>query len=226
MSGLHSRNETVYYKLLVDHLKEMLPIVYDPTVGEAIEKWSSDYRESRAVYLNINRPEDIRTAFESLELNADDIDLIVASDAEQILGIGDWGVNGTDISVGKLAIYSAAAVIHPDRVLAVNLDVGTNNEALLNSPDYLGNRHSRVRGERYDNFIAEYLKTASEFFPKALLHFEDFGPSNARRILEQYRDDYRIFNDDLQGTGAIVMAAVIASLKAKGETFADQRLLV
>lgn len=226
LDQLHNRNETLYYRLLTDHLAEMLPVVYDPTVGEAIKKWSRDYRRSRAVYLNINHPEDIYASFENLGLGADDVDLIVASDAEEILGIGDWGVNGTDISIGKLAVYTAAAGINPARVIAVNLDVGTDNEQLLNDPAYLGNRHARVRGERYDQMIAAYLQTASSLFPNALLHFEDFGPSNARRILEQYRDQYCIFNDDMQGTGAIVMAAVFSALKVTKQTFAEQRLVV
>ncbi|WP_040975560.1 NAD-dependent malic enzyme [Necropsobacter massiliensis] len=226
LDQLHNRNEILYYRLITDHLAEMLPIVYDPTVGEAIKKWSRDYRRSRAVYLNINRPEDIKASFETLGLDPDDVDLIVVSDAEEILGIGDWGVNGTDISVGKLAVYTAAAGIDPSRVIAVNLDVGTDNEALLNDPAYLGNRHARIRGERYDHLINEYLKVASAMFPNALLHFEDFGPSNARRILQQNREKYRIFNDDMQGTGAIVMAAVISGLKVTKQTFADQRLVV
>ncbi|MDD2183306.1 NAD-dependent malic enzyme [Kingella sp. SNUBH-2017] len=226
LDQLHNRNEVLYYKLLTDHLAEMLPIVYDPTVGEAIKKWSRDYRRSRAVYLDINHPEAIRESLESLGLGANDVDLIVVSDAEEILGIGDWGVNGTDISVGKLAVYTAAAGIDPARTIAVNLDVGTDNEALLNDPTYLGNRHARVRGERYDALIAEYLKTAAELFPNALLHFEDFGPSNARRILVENRERYRIFNDDMQGTGAIVMAAVFSGLKVTKQNFAEQRLVV
>ena len=226
LDQLHNRNEVLYYRLLTDHLAEMLPIVYDPTVGDAIKQWSRDYRRSRAVYLNVNRPEDIRASFETLGLGADDVDLIVCSDAEEILGIGDWGVNGTDISVGKLAVYTAAAGIDPSRVIAVNLDVGTDNEALLNDPTYLGNRHARVRGERYDHLINEYVKIASEMFPNALLHFEDFGPSNARRILVENREKYRIFNDDMQGTGAIVMAAVISGLKVTKQSFAEQRLVV
>lgn len=226
LDQLHNRNEVLYYKLLIDHLAEMLPVVYDPTVGEAIKKWSRDYRRSRAVYLDVNHPENIRASFETLGLGADDVDLIVVSDAEEILGIGDWGVNGTDISVGKLAVYTAAAGIHPGRAIAVNLDVGTDNEALLNDPAYLGNRHARVRGERYDALIASYLKTAAEMFPNALLHFEDFGPSNARRILVENRRQYRIFNDDMQGTGAIVMAAVFSGLKVTKQTFAEQRLVV
>ena len=226
LDQLHNRNEVLYYRLLVDHLQELLPVVYDPTVGDAIKEWSRDYRRSRAVYLSIDRPEDIRVSFESLGLGAADVDLLVCSDAEEILGIGDWGVNGTDISVGKLAVYTAAAGIHPARAIAINLDCGTDNQQLLDDLAYLGNRHPRVRGERYDAFIAEYLRVASELFPQALLHFEDFGPSNARRILERYRGTYRIFNDDMQGTGAIVTAAVISGMKVTGTSFADQRLVV
>jgi malate dehydrogenase (oxaloacetate-decarboxylating) len=226
LDALHDRNETLYFKLLADHLAELLPVVYDPTVGAAIKQWSHDYRRSRAVYLSVDRPDDVRTSLESLELGPDDVDLVVVSDAQEILGIGDWGVNGTDISIGKLAVYTAAAGIHPGRVVAVNLDVGTDNETLLNDPEYLGNRHARVTGAAYDRFVDTYLKTASELFPNALLHFEDFGPSNARRILVDHAQDYRIFNDDMQGTGAIVMASVISGLRVTGGTFAQQRLVV
>ncbi len=226
MNDVHDRNQVLYFKLLVDHLDELLPIVYDPTVGDAIEQWSSDFRDSRAVYLSIDRAEDIEASFGSLGLGPKDVDLIVVSDAQEILGIGDWGVNGSDISIGKLAVYTAAAGIDPARVVAVNLDVGTDNERLLNDPTYLGNRHARVTGKRYDDFVAVYLKTVAELFPAALLHFEDFGPTNARRILVDNSDQYRIFNDDMQGTGAIVMAAVISGLKVTGERWSDQRLVV
>ncbi|MFJ2735058.1 MULTISPECIES: NAD-dependent malic enzyme [unclassified Streptomyces] len=226
LNEIHDRNQILYFKLLADHLDELLPVVYDPTVGDAIQQWSVDYRDSRAVYLSIDRPEDVKASFESLALGADDVDLIVVSDAQEILGIGDWGVNGTDISIGKLAVYTAAAGIDPNRVIAVNLDVGTDNEQLLNSPPYLGNRHARVTGERYDDFIALYLRTVSELFPNALLHFEDFGPSNARRILVENADKYRIFNDDMQGTGAIVMASVFSALKVTGKRWTEQRLVV
>ncbi len=226
LDQLHDRNEVLYYRVLVDHLTELLPVVYDPTVGEAIKKWSHEYRRSRAVYLSVDRIEDVRVSFESLGLGPDDVDLLVVSDAEAILGIGDWGVNGTDISVGKLAVYTAAAGVHPDRVIAVNLDAGTDNELLLNDPTYLGNRHARVRGEAYDALINEYLSVVSELYPRALLHFEDFGAGNARRILQANRERYRIFNDDMQGTGAIVMAAVFSGMKVTGQTFADQRLVV
>jgi malate dehydrogenase (oxaloacetate-decarboxylating) len=226
LDRIHNQNQVLYYRLLSDHLAELLPVVYDPTVGDAIQQWSADFRDSRAVYLSIDRPQDVRASFDSLGLGADDVDLIVVSDAQEILGIGDWGVNGTDISIGKLAVYTAAAGIDPDRVIAVNLDVGTDNEQLLNNPRYLGNRHARVTGRRYDDFIARYLETAAALFPGALLHFEDFGPSNARRILVENAATYRIFNDDMQGTGAIVMAAVFSALKVTKGRWAEQRLVV
>ncbi|MDV8024789.1 NAD-dependent malic enzyme [Rhodococcus sp. IEGM 1330] len=226
LNALHDRNEIVYFRLLTDHLAELLPVVYDPTIGDAIEQWSHEYRRSRALYLSIDRIDDVRASFQTLGLGPDDVDLIVCSDAEEILGIGDWGVNGTDIAVGKLAIYTAAAGIDPARVIAVNLDVGTDNRALLDDPAYLGNLHERVRGKKYDELIETYLDVASELFPNALLHFEDFGPSNARRILTEHGEKYRIFNDDMQGTGAIVMAAVMSGMKVTGQNFADQRLVV
>lgn len=226
MEQLHDRNEVLYFKVLGDHLTEMMPIVYDPTVGEAIEKFSQEYRRPSGVFLSVDRPDDIAKAFENLGLGPDDVDLIVCSDAEEILGIGDWGVGGVEIAVGKLAVYTAAAGIDPRRVLAVSLDVGTNNEALLNDPLYLGNRHARVRGRAYDAFIEKYLRVSSSMFPNALLHFEDFGPGNARRILQTYGDEYRIFNDDLQGTGAITLAALFAALKVSRVPMRDQRLVV
>ena len=226
LNAVHNRNQVLYFKLLTDHLEELLPVVYDPTVGEAIENWSTDYRDSRAVYLSIDRPADVEASFAALGLGPDEVDLVVVSDAQEILGIGDWGVNGTDISIGKLAVYTAAAGIDPSRVVAVNLDVGTDNEKLLTSPMYLGNRHARITGERYDEFIALFLKTASEMFPNALLHFEDFGPSNARRILVENAEKYRIFNDDMQGTGAIAMASVLSALKVTVGRWCEQRLLV
>jgi malate dehydrogenase (oxaloacetate-decarboxylating) len=226
LEQLHDRNETLYYKLLADHLAELLPIVYDPTVGEAIENYSHEYRRPRGIYLSIDRPDDIAKAFGSLELGPADVDLIVCSDAEEILGIGDWGVGGIQIAVGKLAVYTAAAGIDPRRVIPVSLDVGTDNEALLNDPLYLGNRHARVRGADYDAFIQKYLETASSLFPDALLHFEDFGPGNARRILVSYGDKYRIFNDDMQGTGAITLAATLSAVKVTGVPMRKQKLVV
>ena len=226
LEQLHDRNETLYFKLLTEHLEELLPIVYDPTVGEAIERYSHEYRRPRGIYLSIDQPQDIAEAFATLGLGPGDVDLIVCSDAEEILGIGDWGVGGIQIAVGKLAVYTAAAGIDPRRVIPVSLDVGTDNENLLNDPLYLGNRHARVRGSAYDAFIEEYLKVASSLFPGALLHFEDFGPDNARRILVTRRDRYRIFNDDIQGTGAITLAAVLSAVKVTGIPLRDQKLVV
>jgi malate dehydrogenase (oxaloacetate-decarboxylating) len=226
LEQLHDRNEVLYYKLLADHLAELLPVVYDPTVGDAIEKYSHEYRRPRGIYLSIDRPDDMEAAFASLELGPADVDLIVCSDAEEILGIGDWGVGGIQIAVGKLAVYTAAAGIDPRRVIPVSLDVGTDNEALLNDPLYLGNRHARVRGATYDAFISKYLETASSLFPDALLHFEDFGPGNARRILVGYGEKYRIFNDDMQGTGAITLAATLSAIKVTGVPMREQKLVV
>jgi malate dehydrogenase (oxaloacetate-decarboxylating) len=176
--------------------------------------------------LSIDRPDDIQAALGTLGLGPGDVDLIVCTDAEEILGIGDWGVGGIQISVGKLAVYTAAAGIDPRRVVPVSLDVGTDNERLLNDPLYLGNRHARVRGAAYDAFIEKYLETASSLFPGALLHFEDFGAGNARRILLSYRDKYRIFNDDMQGTGAIVMAGLFNAVKVSGTRWRDQRAII
>jgi malate dehydrogenase (oxaloacetate-decarboxylating) len=226
LEQLHDRNETLYYRVLLDHLAELLPVVYDPTVGEAIEKYSHEYRRPRGIYLSIDRPDDIARAFATLELGPGDVDLIVCTDAEEILGIGDWGVGGIQIAVGKLAVYTAAAGIDPRRVIPVSMDVGTDNEALLNDPLYLGNRHARVRGADYDRFIERYLETAASLFPHALLHFEDFGPGNARRILVTYGDQYRIFNDDMQGTGAITLAATLSALKVTGVPMREQKLVV
>jgi malate dehydrogenase (oxaloacetate-decarboxylating) len=226
LEQLHDRNETLYFRVLSDHLAELLPIVYDPTVGEAIEKYSHEYRRPRGIFLSIDHPDDIEKAFATLGLGPGDVDLIVCSDAEEILGIGDWGVGGIQIAVGKLAVYTAAAGIDPRRVVAVSLDVGTDRESLLSDPLYLGNRHPRVRGADYDAFIETYLQTASSMFPGALLHFEDFGPSNARRILVTYGDTYRIFNDDMQGTGAITLAAVLSAIKVSGVPMREQKLVI
>jgi malate dehydrogenase (oxaloacetate-decarboxylating) len=226
LAALHDRNEVLYYKLLEDHLAEMLPVVYDPVVAQAIERFSHEYQRPDGVYLSIDDIDGVEAALRNYGLGADDVDLLVATDAEEILGIGDWGANGIAISIGKLAVYTAAAGIDPDRVIPVMLDVGTDRESLLNDPQYVGNRHSRARGDRYDQLIAAYVETASRLFPSALLHFEDFGPSNARRILNQYRDNARIFNDDMQGTGAITLAAILSGMRVAGSRASDQRVVI
>ena len=226
LAGLHDRNEILYYKLLESHLKEMLPVVYDPVVAQAIELYSHEFQRPNGVYLSVDDIDGVGRAFHNYGLGAEDVDLLVATDAEEILGIGDWGSNGMGISIGKLAVYTAAAGVNPDRVIPVMLDVGTDRESLLNDPMYVGNRHSRVRDKRYDQLIAAYVETATRLFPKALLHFEDFGPSNARRILNKYRDKAPVFNDDIQGTGAIILAAVLAGLRVAGTGPSEQRVVI
>ncbi|MDH2424931.1 NAD-dependent malic enzyme [Sphaerisporangium sp. TRM90804] len=227
LTALHDRDEVLFYRLLADHLREMLPIVYDPTVGEAIKRYSHEYRRPRGVYLSVDDPGGVATAFANLGLGPGDVDLIVASDAEEILGIGDWGAGGAiGIAVGKLAVYTAAAGIDPARVIPVALDVGTDNPALLEDPFYVGNRHARVRGRAYDDFIETYVSTVTGMFPSAVLHWEDFGPGNGRRILEKYAGRVATFNDDMQGTGAITLAALLSAVRASGTPLRDQRVVV
>ena len=226
LNALRDRNQVLYFKLLEDHLSEMLPVVYAPGVAQAIEHYSHEFQRPHGVYLSIDDVDGIERAFRNYGLGADDVDLLVATDSEEILGIGDWGANGMGISLGKLAVYTAAAGIDPNRAIPVLLDVGTDRESLLSDPIYVGNRHRRVRGERYDRLIEAYIETAARLFPNALLHFEDFGPANARRILVQYRDRARIFNDDMQGTGAITLAAILAGMRIAGTRPSDQRVVI
>lgn len=226
LAALHDRNEVLYYRLIEEHLKEMLPIIYAPVIAQAIQRYSHEFQRPNGVYLSIDAIDGVETAFRNYGLGPDDVDLLVATDGEAILGIGDWGSNGMAISIGKLAIYTAAAGINPGRVIPVMLDVGTDRRSLLDDPVYVGNRHERVRDHRYDELIAAYVETASRLFPNALLHFEDFGPSNARRILEQYRDRVRIFNDDMQGTGAITLAAILAGIRVAGSRPSEQRVVI
>jgi malate dehydrogenase (oxaloacetate-decarboxylating) len=226
MLGVHDTNVTLFYALMQRHLLEMLPVVYDPTVGEAIEKFSEVYTRPRGLFLSIDKADSVEDVLRGFGAQADDIDLIVASDAEEILGIGDWGANGIDISIGKLAVYTAAAGIDPHRVLPVVLDVGTDQERLLNDPAYIGYRHARVRGPAYDDFIDRYVQAARRTFPNALLHWEDFGSTNCRRILSRYQDSVPTFNDDIQGTGAIVMSGLFNALKVTGTKWRDQRVVV
>jgi malate dehydrogenase (oxaloacetate-decarboxylating) len=226
LDQLHNRHEVLYFKVLSEHLTELLPVVYTPTVGEAIQQFSGEYRGQRGLYLSIDSPDEIAESFETLGLGPDDVDLIVCSDAEAILGIGDWGVGGIQIAVGKLALYTAGGGIDPRRTIAVSLDVGTDNEQLLNDPFYVGNRHARRRGAEYDEFIQKYIETAHRLFPHAMLHFEDFGPANARAILDTYSPDYCVFNDDVQGTGAVVMAALYSGVKVTGIPMKDQKVVI
>ncbi|MGG3571710.1 NAD-dependent malic enzyme [Bacillus gobiensis] len=226
LNDLQNRNEVLFYKLLKNHLKEMLPVVYTPTVGEAIQEYSHEYRRPHGIYLSIDDIDGIEKAFENLHATAGDIDLIVTTDSESILGIGDWGVGGINIAVGKLAVYTAAAGIDPGRVIPVVLDVGTNNQKLVNDPLYIGNKHPRETGEKYDEFIDAYVKAATKFFPSALLHWEDFGNFNARNIMKKYNHKLPTFNDDIQGTGAVTLAAVLSAVKKLNTSLKDQRVVI
>ena len=226
LAALRDRNEVLFYRLLTDHLQEMLPIVYTPTIGEVIERFSHEYNRPRGVFLSIDHPDDIEGSLANYGLGAEDCDLIVATDSEGILGIGDQGVGGIQISIGKLTVYTAAGGIHPRRVIPVVLDAGTDNLRLLNDELYLGARHARVHGQRYDEFIDAYVTAATKLFPKALLHWEDFGAGNARRILDRYADRCCTFNDDMQGTAGVVFAAILAAIRASGTRLRDQRVVI
>jgi len=226
LSQLRDRNEVLFYRLLSENLEEMMPIVYTPTIGEAIERFSHEYHGARAVFLSIDHPELVEESLRNFELDADDVDLVVATDSEGILGIGDQGIGGVQIAVGKLALYTAAAGIHPRRAIPVVLDVGTDNLGLLHSDVYLGERHARVRGERYEEFIDTFVQAVTSMFPNALLHWEDFGPGNAHRLLNRYKERICTFNDDIQGTAAVVLAAVLAAVRLTGLPLAEHRVLV
>ena len=226
LTALHDRNEVLFYRLLAGHLREMIPIVNDLTVGMAMQQYHHECRRPRGVYLSIDHLDGIEAAFANLGVGPEDIDLILATDAEQILGLGDWGVGGIEISIGKLAIYTAAGGIDPTRVIPVMLDVGTNRESLLKDPMYVGNRHARVRGERYDAFIDAYVQTVTKLFPNALLQWEDFAPGSGRRILEKYRNRISTFNDDMQGTGAITLAAAVSAVRVCGAPMRNQRVVI
>jgi malate dehydrogenase (oxaloacetate-decarboxylating) len=226
LTGLHDRNEVLFFRLLADHLPEMLPIVYTPTVGNAIERYSHEYRRPRGIYLTVDQPELVERSLAATELGPEEVDLLVATDGEAILGLGDWGVGGLEISVGKLAVYTAAGGLDPNRVLAVVLDVGTNRQSLLDDPLYLGTPHARVAQDVYDRFIDTYVTAATKLFPHAMVHWEDFGPANARHILTRYRDRILTFNDDVQGTGSVNLAAVMGALRVTGQALEDQRIVI
>lgn len=225
LMNLFNTNRTLFYKLMGEHLVEFMPVVYDPVVADSIEQYNEIFLKPQdAAFLSIDEPENIKA---SLKNAADgrDIRLIVVTDAEGILGMGDWGVNGVDIAIGKLMVYTAAAGINPAQVLPVSIDAGTNNEELLNNPLYLGNRHARVEGETYYEFIDQFVQSATELFPELLLHWEDFGRGNAATILEKYEDKITTFNDDIQGTGIVVLAGVLGGLNISGEQLKDQTIL-
>ena len=219
---IFNTNRTLFYYLFSQHLEEFNPIVYDPTIADTIEGYSNLFVDPQyAGYLDINHPENIEATLKNAAGDRE-IRLIVVTDAEGILGIGDWGTNGVDISVGKLMVYTGAAGIDPSMVLPLVVDAGTNREELRNNPNYLGNRHERIRGDRYYDFIDQFVQTAERLFPKLYLHWEDFGRLNAANILEKYRKQIPTFNDDIQGTGIVTLGGIFGSLDISGEKLTDQ----
>lgn len=219
---IFNTNRTLFYYLFSQHIKEFNPIVYDPTIADTIEGYSDLFVDPQyAGYLDINHPENIEATLKNAAGDRE-IRLIVVTDAEGILGIGDWGTNGVDISVGKLMVYTAAAGIDPKSVLPLVIDAGTNRKELLDNPNYLGNRHERVRGERYYDFVDQFVQTAERLFPKLYLHWEDFDRLNAATILNEYKDRIPTFNDDIQGTGIVTLGGIFASLDITGEKLTDQ----
>ena len=219
---IFNTNRTLFYYLFSQHLEEFNPIVYDPTIADTIEGYSDLFVDPQyAGYLDINHPENIEATLKNAAGDRE-IRLIVVTDAEGILGIGDWGTNGVDISVGKLIVYTGAAGIDPSMVLPLVIDAGTNREELRNNPNYLGNRHERIRGDRYYDFIDQFVQTAERLFPKLYLHWEDFGRLNAANILEKYRKQIPTFNDDIQGTGIVTLGGIFGSLDISGEKLTDQ----
>lgn len=222
---IFNHNRTLFFNLMVRHIDEFMPIVYDPVIAEAIERYNERFMQPQdAAYLTVDDPDTIE---QRLQNAADqrDIRLIVVTDAEGILGIGDWGVNGVDIAVGKLMVYTAAAGIDPQQVLPVVIDAGTDNQQLLADDEYLGTRHERLSGEAYFAYIDRFVAAVEKLFPKSLLHFEDFGRGTAAQILDKYQDRILTFNDDIQGTGVIALAGVLGALNVSGQSIAEQRFL-
>lgn len=225
MTSMKEQNEVLYYRLIQDHLKEMFPIIYTPTEGDAIADYSRLFRKPEGCFLSIEDPDDIEAVLDK-QAASEDIDIIVCSDGEQILGIGDQGVGAVLISIAKLVIYTLCAGIHPDRTLPVVLDVGTDNHELLNDDLYLGLQRPRVRGEEYDAFVDRFVKACRKKYPKAYIHFEDFGLPNARRILDKYTPQIACFNDDVQGTGCVTLAAIYAAIHVAKLKMQDIRVMM
>jgi malate dehydrogenase (oxaloacetate-decarboxylating) len=222
--SLQDRNETAFYRLLGEHLVEMMPIIYTPVVGEACQAYSRIYRRPRGLYIAYPQRHEIGAALANL--GDQQVSIVVVTDGERVLGLGDLGIGGMGIPIGKLSLYTACAGIHPATTLPVILDVGTNNQELLSDPLYVGWRHERIRGGEYDAFVEAFVTALSERFPRVLLQWEDFARHNAARLLEQYRDRLCSFNDDIQGTGAVTLAVTMAGVAASGSTLADQRVVV
>ncbi|HAO5812030.1 TPA: NAD-dependent malic enzyme [Listeria monocytogenes] len=227
LTNLYNENRTLYYYVVTKNVTDYLPIIYTPTIGDAVIQYHKDYTApDEALFINAFAPEKLSASIKNYAKNNPNIDMIVITDGEGVLGIGDWGVNGVKIAVGKLAVYTVAAGLAPDRVLPVVIDAGTNNETLLNDPLYLGNKRPRLSESEYDAFIASFVNVMKEVFPKAILHWEDFGRANASCILHNYRDKICTFNDDIQGTGAMVVAAVLATIQVSKIPLSEQKIII
>ncbi|EAC7120260.1 NAD-dependent malic enzyme [Listeria monocytogenes] len=227
LTNLYNENRTLYYYVVTKNVTDYLPIIYTPTIGDAVIQYHKDYTApDEALFIDAFAPEKLSASIKNYAKNNPNIDMIVITDGEGVLGIGDWGVNGVKIAVGKLAVYTVAAGLAPDRVLPVVIDAGTNNETLLNDPLYLGNKRPRLSESEYDAFIASFVNVMEEVFPKAILHWEDFGRANASRILHNYRDKICTFNDDIQGTGAMVVAAVLATIQVSKIPLSEQKIII
>lgn len=224
-ASLKVQNETLYYGVIRRYLKEMMRIIYTPTEGDAIQSYSELFRKPAGLFLNINNPDDIDKRLAQYG-DSEDIDYIVVTDAEGILGIGDQGVGGIGISQSKLVLMTVCAGVHPNRGIPIVLDCGTNNKSLLENPLYMGNRHPRIRGPQYDSFLDKFVHAVKKRFPKAVLHFEDFGTSNAYRLLHRYQDKLAVFNDDIQGTGAVTLSALKGALHATGKHLQDSKIVI
>ncbi|EPF0338330.1 NAD-dependent malic enzyme [Listeria monocytogenes] len=227
LTNLYNENRTLYYYVVTKNVTDYLPIIYTPTIGDAVIQYHKEYTApDEALFVDAFAPEKLSASIKNYAKNNPNIDMIVITDGEGVLGIGDWGVNGVKIAVGKLAVYTVAAGLAPDRVLPVVIDAGTNNETLLNDPLYLGNKRPRLSESEYDAFIASFVNVKKEVFPKAILHWEDFGRANASRILHNYRDKICTFNDDIQGTGAMVVAAVLATIQVSKIPLSEQKIII
>jgi malate dehydrogenase (oxaloacetate-decarboxylating) len=224
LTALQDRNETLFYRLLQRHITEMMPIIYTPTVGEGCRQYSHVFRRPRGVYVSYPYREEIPTLLNSAP--NEQVEVIVVTDGERILGLGDLGVGGMGIPVGKLSLYTLCAGIHPATTLPIVLDVGTNNRELLDDPLYLGWRHERIRGQEYDDFIEAFVQAVMQKYPNVLLQWEDFSKYNAPRILERYRDRLCTFNDDIQGTGAVTAAGLMAAAQVLNTRLSDHRIVI